>query len=75
MGEDEIRRIKVSKPAWVTSLRDTISKTTSAKWTGGVALLVESLLCKCETLSSKPQSHYRKKAKQKTEAGHGCTCL
>jgi hypothetical protein len=39
-------------PARENSSGDPISKITRAKWTGGVAEVVESLLCKCEALSS-----------------------
>jgi hypothetical protein len=35
-------------------LQDPISNTISTKWTGGVAQVVEHLLCKCEALSSNP---------------------
>jgi hypothetical protein len=41
-----------SKPAQGTSLRDSISKITRAKWTGGMIRVVEHLLYKCEVLSS-----------------------
>jgi hypothetical protein len=34
---------------------------TGAKGTGGVAQAVECLLCKCEDLSSRPQSYQKKK--------------
>jgi hypothetical protein len=37
------------RPAWENSVRDPISKITRAKWTGGVAQVVEYLLCKCKT--------------------------
>jgi hypothetical protein len=40
------------KPASANSLQDPISKITRAKWTGGVAQVVQCLLCKCEALSS-----------------------
>jgi hypothetical protein len=52
--EAEIRRIEVQGP---------ISKITRAKWTGGVPLAVERLLCKCETLSSNPRPIKKKKKK------------
>jgi hypothetical protein len=57
--EAEIRRIEVQGP---------ISKITRAKWTGGVPLAVERLLCKCETLSSNPRPIKKKKKKV-------CQCL
>jgi hypothetical protein len=41
-----------SSPAWANSSRNLISKITRAKWTGGVAQVVEYLLCKREVLSS-----------------------
>jgi hypothetical protein len=47
------------RPAWANSLRDSIYKT-RAKWTGGVAHMVEHLLCKYEALSLNP-SPLRKK--------------
>jgi hypothetical protein len=34
------------RPAWANSSRHLISKITRAKWTGGVAQVVECLLCK-----------------------------
>jgi hypothetical protein len=40
------------RPAHANIFQDPISKITRAKWTGGVAQLVEYLLCKCEALSS-----------------------
>jgi hypothetical protein len=45
------------RPAWVNSLQDHISKITRAKWTGGVAQVIESLLCKNEF---KSQSYTKK---------------
>jgi hypothetical protein len=38
-------------------------KITTAKWTGGVAHVVECLLCKREALSSKPSPIKKKKKK------------
>jgi hypothetical protein len=46
--EAEIRRLEGSKPAQENSLGDLISLITRAKWTGGVAQVIESLLCKHE---------------------------
>jgi hypothetical protein len=40
------------RPAWENSSRDSISKISRAKWTGGVAQMVECLLCQWETLST-----------------------
>jgi hypothetical protein len=42
------------RPAWANRSQDPISKITRAKCTGGVAQVVELLLCKHEALSSKP---------------------
>jgi hypothetical protein len=52
------------RPVWANSLQDPISKITRTKWTGGVAKVVEHLLCKHKTLSSKPQSHKQNKIKR-----------
>jgi hypothetical protein len=41
------------RPAWGNGLRDSIFKITKAKWTGGMAQVVEHLLCKHEALSLK----------------------
>jgi hypothetical protein len=38
-------------------VRDPISKITRAKWTGGVAQVVEHLLCKASSSDFKPQSY------------------
>jgi hypothetical protein len=44
-----------SRPAWAKSSREhSSSKITTAKWTGGVALAVECLLCKHEALIQTP---------------------
>jgi hypothetical protein len=52
--EAEIGRIQGlnSRPAQANSSRDPISKITRAKWTAGVAQMVEHLLWNCEALSS-----------------------
>jgi hypothetical protein len=50
--EAKIRRT-VLRPEWANSSQDPQNKT-RAKWTGGVAKVVEHLLCKCEALSSNP---------------------
>jgi hypothetical protein len=42
------------RPAQANSLQDPISKITKAKWTGGVAQAVESLIYKCQALTSIP---------------------
>jgi hypothetical protein len=48
--------------------REPISKITRAKWTGGVAQVVERLLCKCEVLSSNSNLTKKKtKKRKKTE--------
>jgi hypothetical protein len=39
------------RPFWANGLRDS-SRITRAKWTGGVAQVVESLFCKHEALTS-----------------------
>jgi hypothetical protein len=46
-------------------LQDPIFKITKAKWTGGVAQVVEQLLCKCELLSSVPQKKKKKTPKSR----------
>jgi hypothetical protein len=46
---------------WANSSQDPISKITNAKWTGGIARVVEHLLCKLETLSSNPNPSQKKK--------------
>jgi hypothetical protein len=38
-----------------------ISKITRAKWAGGVAQVVECLLCKCKAMSSNPSPTKKKK--------------
>jgi hypothetical protein len=43
-----------SRPAQANSSQDPISKITKAKWIEVVAQAVQCLLCKRETLSSKP---------------------
>jgi hypothetical protein len=52
--EAEIGRIVVQGQPGQIVHKTTISKITTAKWTGGVAQVVEHLLCKCEDLSSNP---------------------
>jgi hypothetical protein len=48
------------RPTWPNSLQDSISKITREKWTGGVAQVIELLLCKCEVLSSSPNTIKKK---------------
>jgi hypothetical protein len=50
--EAEIRRIMVQGQPGQRIHKDPISKIITAKWTGSVPHVVESLLCKCEALSS-----------------------
>jgi hypothetical protein len=64
--EVEIRRIVVwGQPRGIV-LKTPISKVTRAKWTGGVAQVVEWLLCKCKALSlnSGPTQKQNKKAER-----------
>jgi hypothetical protein len=49
--------------AWANSSSYPISKITRAKSTGGVAQVVQHLLCKCEALSSNPVPLKKKKPK------------
>jgi hypothetical protein len=48
------------RPTWTNSSQDPISKLTRAKWTGGIANVVQCLLCKHEVLSSKPSPPKKK---------------
>jgi hypothetical protein len=41
------------KPAQGNSKEDPISEIASARWTSGVAQVIQHLLCKCEALSSR----------------------
>jgi hypothetical protein len=61
--EAEIERIMVWGQCLEIVHKTHISKITRAKWTGGVVQEEECLLCKCTALSSKPQSHQKKKKK------------
>jgi hypothetical protein len=56
--ETEVKRIVVQGQPWANSLQELISKITKAKWTGGVTLMVEYLLCKCRALNSNPSSPF-----------------
>jgi hypothetical protein len=60
-----------SKPAWANSSRDPISKITRAKEAGGMAQVVEHLLCKHTALGSFSKCFYRmfKKKKKTNQAG------
>jgi hypothetical protein len=51
-----------SRSAWTNSLQELISKTARAKWTGGVAQVVERLLCKCKALRSTAKNNNKKLA-------------
>jgi hypothetical protein len=54
-SEAEIKKIMVQgQPGQI--VHETISKTTRAKWIGGVTPAVEHLLCKHKALSSNPSS-------------------
>jgi hypothetical protein len=53
------------RPAGVNNSQDHIPKITRAKWTGGVAQVVESLLCKCKALSSNSSLIKKKKKERK----------
>jgi hypothetical protein len=57
---------RVLRLAQASSSKDPISKISRAKWTGGVARAVESLLCKHEALSSN-SSPTKKNQKTKKE--------
>jgi hypothetical protein len=58
--ETEIGRIMVpGEPRQIVS-ETPIPKITRAKWTRGVAQVVENLLCKCETLISNPSPEKKK---------------
>jgi hypothetical protein len=65
--EAEIWRISIwGQPFEENSLRDPVSKITRAKETGGVAHVVEHLLCKHEVLSSNPTKNQNKHYKGMT---------
>jgi hypothetical protein len=49
-----------SRPGWANSLGDLMSKIIRTKWTGGMAQVVEYLLCKHKALSSKHQAHIKR---------------
>jgi hypothetical protein len=55
-----------SRPTQANCLWDPISKITRAKWTGGVAKVVEHLLCKCKVLSQTPVPPKQKNSLAKT---------
>jgi hypothetical protein len=54
---DWVQKDHSSRPAQASSSQEPIFKITRAKWTGGV----EHLLCKCEALSSNPNTIKKKK--------------
>jgi hypothetical protein len=54
-------------PARVNSSGDSFSKTIKAKWTGGVAQIVEHLLCKGKALNS---NHSPIKTKKQTKKSY-----
>jgi hypothetical protein len=56
-----------SRPAWTNNSQDPVSKITRAKWTGGVAQVLECPLCKCEALSSNRSSEKKKKNPEERE--------
>jgi hypothetical protein len=60
--EAEIRRIAVGGHPRHIVQETPIPKITRAKWTEGMAQVVEHLLCKCKALSSN-SSHTKKKKK------------
>jgi hypothetical protein len=62
------------RPAWVNSSHDSISKTTTAKQTGGVAQAVEHLPCKHEALSS-TTVHTQKAIEEKLSSWFLFTCI
>jgi hypothetical protein len=53
-----------SKPAHTNNFQDSISKITREEWTGGVAQVVECLLCKCKVLNSNPSPTKKKERKK-----------
>jgi hypothetical protein len=54
---DWVQKDHSSRPAQASSSHEPIFKITRAQWTGGV----EHLLCKCEALSSNPNTIKKKK--------------
>jgi hypothetical protein len=61
--EAEIRRITVGGHPWQIVHETPIFKITRATETGGVAPVVEFLLCKCQALSSNQKKLKKKKKK------------
>jgi hypothetical protein len=62
------------RSAWENYSRESISKVTTAKWSGGVTQAKDCLLCKYEALSSNasptpPQKKKTKKAKTNRNKG------
>jgi hypothetical protein len=60
--EAEIRRITVQSHSKQIVHKTPVSKTTRAKWTGGVTQAIEDLFCK-HSPEFKSQSHQKKKEK------------
>jgi hypothetical protein len=52
--EAEIRRLLVEGHSRQIVCETPIFKITRAKWTGGLAQVVQHLICKCKALSSNP---------------------
>jgi hypothetical protein len=65
----EIGRIMVSGQYGQIIFRTPSPNITRTKWTGGVAQVVECLLCKLPVLNSKPQSNKQKKKQKKFHDG------
>jgi hypothetical protein len=59
--EAEIQRINVRGQPGLTICETPISKLARAKWTRGVALVAECLLCNCKALSSDPSPTKKRK--------------
>jgi hypothetical protein len=60
-----MKRIVVGSQLQQIVREDSISRATRAKWTGGVAQVVDHLICKCKALSSNPSLTKKKKEKEK----------
>jgi hypothetical protein len=68
--EAEIGRVMVQGQSGQTVQKTPISKITRAKWTKGVAEVIESLLCKHEVLSSNLSPTVRR-ANGRRDLGNG----
>jgi hypothetical protein len=66
-GEAETGRTVASPQSGQIVHETPISKITRAKWTGGVAQIVECLFCKHKVLNSTPIPTKKKKKKRKRE--------